>query len=136
LNITCSDDRPLRGETTVPLPNQVTIAPAASPFGGIWQGTDLDDGSVITVTLSQSEQNLTGSFTDTFSGTVPPPGFEGGGSGTVTSASTAQMTFNLTRSDGRTLSVDFSLELSNGNNTLTMYPAGIPPIVLQRLPGG
>ena len=103
-----------------------------APFSGAWSGPDPDDGSVITVTLTQQGNNLTGAFSDTFSGNVPPPGFAGNGSGNLLSAASAQMTFNLTRSDGKTASVRFTLTLSNQNNTLTLAPEGGAPIVLQR----
>jgi hypothetical protein len=109
-----------------------TVPPPAAPFSGVWQGPDSDDGSAVTVTLSQTDGNLTGNFKDTFSGNIPPPGFEGGGSGSTLSPTTAQMTFNLTRSDGKSATIQFNLELTNGNNTLTLSPVGSPQIILQR----
>ena len=109
-----------------------TVPLLAAPFSGVWQGPDSDDGSDVTVTLSQTDGNLTGNFKDTFSGNVPPPGYEGGGTGSTLSPTTAQMTFNLTRSDGKSATIQFNLVLTNGNNTLTLSSVGSAPIILQR----
>lgn len=110
-----------------------TDAPDETPFAGIWTGPDPDDGSVVTVSIVQTGSNLTGTFSDTFSGSVPPPGFTGNGTGTVLSPTSAQATFDLTRaSDNKTVQVQFDLTLSNGNKTLTITPAGGTPIILQR----
>lgn len=112
------------------------IAPSPTPeqaaFSGTWIGPDPDDGSVVTVTLAQQGDGLTGAFADSFSGGIPPPGYEGSGSGNVLSPTTAQITFNLTRSDGRTVTITFTLTLSNQNNTLTLGCDVGCPIVLQR----
>lgn len=113
-------------------PAASTPTPELSPFTGTWSGPDPDDGSVITVTLTQQGNDLTGTFSDMFSGNVPPPGFAGNGSGNLLSATSAQMTFTLTRSDGKTASIRFTLTLSNQNNTLTLTYEGGAPIVLQR----
>ena len=104
----------------------------AAPFTGTWQGVDPVDGSVTTLSLVQLADVLTGTFKDTYSTTVRPPGYEGSGSGTVLSTTTAQMTFNLTRWDGKTAQVDFHLTLSNQNNTLTLDCSVGCPIALQR----
>jgi hypothetical protein len=106
--------------------------PVTVDFTGNWFGPDPDDGSEITVSLAQQGNNLTGTFSDTFSGTIPPPGFAGNGSGNLTSPTSAQMTFTLTRSNGKTASIEFTLTLSNQNNTLTLTFDGGAPIVLQR----
>jgi len=107
--------------------------PSAGPFTGAWQGPDPLDGSTITLSLVQTGNTLSGTFSDTFSGNIPPPGFHGNGSGTVLSASTSQMTFNLTRWDGVALQIGFRVTLSNQNNTLTLSDCGSGcPIVLQR----
>lgn len=118
---------PFAPSTTV-----VSTPSASTPFNGTWKGPDPDDNSVVILSLTQTDENLTGNFKDTFSGSVPPPGYEGGGSGSIFSPTTAQMTFNLTRSDGKTATVQFNLELTNGNNTLTLSSEGTPPIILQR----
>lgn len=115
----------------LPFSSGLTEAPAASPFTGTWSGPDNDDGSVVTVSLTQSGNSLSGSFSDTFSGSVTP-GYAGQGSGSVDSVTTARITFNMTRGDGRTTSASFSLTLSNQNNTLTLGCDTGCPIVLQR----
>jgi hypothetical protein len=104
----------------------------ATPFTGTWQGTDPFDGSIITLSLVQTENGLTGTFNDTYSPNVNPPGYEGSGSGTALSITTAQMTFNLTRWDGKSAQAQYSLTLSNQNNTLTLSCDVGCPIVLQR----
>lgn len=101
------------------------------PFNRTWSGSDQDDGSFITVTLSQSGNSLTGTFADSFSGDVTP-GHSGSGSGTVSSAATAQITFDMLRGDGRSVSAAFSLTLSDNDNTLTLGCDVGCPIVLQK----
>jgi hypothetical protein len=78
------------------------------------------DGSITTLVLIQTGNTLRGTFSDTYSPNVQPPGYEGSGSGTVLSDTTAQMTFNLARWDGKTLTVVYDLTLSNQNNTMTL----------------
>ena len=117
-------------ESDVPSPS--TGTPLATPFTGDWEGVDPDDGSIITLSLMQTENGLTGTFKDTYSRNVKPPGYEGSGSGTVLSSTTPPMTFNLTRWDGRIAQAQYSLTLSNQNNTLTLSCDVGCPIVLQR----
>mgnify|MGYP001558542930 CR=1 FL=1 len=89
-------------------------------------------GEGVTRRLQQMENGLTGTYNDTYSPNIKPPGYEGSGSGTVLSATTAQMTFNLTRWDGRTAQAQYTLTLSNHNNTLTLSCDVGCPIVLRR----
>lgn len=116
--------------TAVPPPTAETTP--VTPFVGTWQGPDPIDGSITTLILVQTGNSLTGTFSDTYSPNVKPPGYEGSGSGTVLSASTAQITFNLTRWDGKTALAKFTLTLSNQNNMLTLGCDVGCPIVLQR----
>ncbi|MDE3089788.1 MAG: amidohydrolase family protein [Chloroflexota bacterium] len=117
-------------QISVPTPT-LTPIPVA-PFTGTFQGPDPLDGSITTLSLVQTGNSLAGTFSDTFSANVAPPGFKGSGSGTVLSATTAQITFNLTRWDGRAANADFRLTLSNQNNTLALDCSAGCPIVLQR----
>ena len=111
----------------------LVVLPPGSPFTGTWQGTDPTDGSTTTLSLVQAGTKLTGTFSDTFSLNIKPPGFQGKGSGIVLSASTAEITFILARWDGMTARAGFRLTLSNENNTLTMSGGGGgPPMILQR----
>ncbi len=114
--------------------------PTQTPFTDTWQGIDPYDGSAITLTLVQTENELIGTTNDTFSLNVKPPGLYGKGSGTVLSLTTAQMVFNLSRWDGVTAKWKFYLTLSNQNNALTLSncsyndvddPVGCP-LVMQR----
>jgi hypothetical protein len=100
--------------------SQTTVTTPTAPFTGTWQGPDSDDGSDMTITLVQTGDALTGTFKDTYSGNIPPPGYEGTGSGTLLSPTTAQMTFHLSRHDGRTVDLTVNLTLSDNNNTLTI----------------
>jgi hypothetical protein len=129
----------LRGE--IPLAKNIPIESGAvaptpptlleTPFTGTWQGPDPTDGSTVTLVLAQTGNRITGTFKDSYSSDVQPPGYKGSGSGTVLSASTAQMTFNLTRWDGKTVQAQFSLTLSNQNNSLAFgCQVGCP--ILQR----
>ncbi len=110
----------------------LVVLPPGSPFTGTWQGPDPTDGSTTTLSLVQTSNKLTGTFSDSFSLNIKPPGFQGNGSGTVLSASTAEITFVLSRWDGMTARAGFRLTLSNHNNTLTMSGGGGPSMVLQR----
>jgi hypothetical protein len=112
-------------------------------FTGTWQGPDADDGSSITVSLTQTGNQLQGAYSDTYSkrpdGSLIQPGFSGPGTGSVLSTVEAQMTFDLTRSDGVNLKVAVGLKFSNQNNTLTVSyltvngsPVSLQPSVLQR----
>ena len=106
--------------------------PLNAPFTGTWQGPDPLDGSTITLILVQTENSITGALNDTYSPDVKPPGYEGSGLGKVLSATTAQITFNLTRWDGRTAQAPFALTLSNQNHTLTLNCDIGCPIILRR----
>ncbi len=120
------------GEPFCPQTTSAVPSPAAEPFTGTWQGSDPDDGSLVTVSLVQTGNGLTGTFKDSYSGKVSPPGYEGDGSGSVLSSGTAQMTFDLKRWDGKAANLPCTLKLSNGNNTLTLdFDIG-SPITLQR----
>ena len=118
--------------TATRAPSTATESPLAAPFTGTWQGTDPLDGSTTTLVLVQTENSVTGTFNDTYSPNVQPPGYEGSGSGTVLSTTTAQITFSLTRWDGRTAQAQFSLTLSNQNNVLTLGCDVGCPVVLRR----
>jgi predicted amidohydrolase YtcJ len=113
-------------------PSAATESPMAFPFTGTWQGNDPFDGSIIALALTQTESDLKGTYTDTYSPNVEPPGYEGSGAGKVLSITTAEMTFQLARWDGKTAQAQYSLTLSNQNNTLTLSCAVGCPIVLQR----
>lgn len=113
-------------------PSPLTESPLTAPFTGTWQGTDPFDSSIITLSLVQSEAELTGTYKDTFSPGVQPPGYEGSGVGKVLAITTAGMTFELVRWDGSTVQAQYSLTLSDQNNTLTLCCDVGTPIVLQR----
>ena len=119
-------------QTATPVLSPATATPLAAPFTGTWQGPDPLDGSTTTLVLVQTENRLTGTYDDTYSPNVQPPGYEGSGSGTVLSTTTAQITFSVARWDGRTAQAQFSLALTNQNNTLTLSCAVGCPIVMQR----
>lgn len=122
---------PLPVTEAPPAPLPITEAPPADPFTGTWSGPDPDEGSFITLTLAQSGNSVTGTFADTFSGEVIP-GYAGPGSGSVTSATSATATFNMTRGDGGATVVTFNLTLSDQNNTITLDCNVGCPIVLQK----
>ncbi|MFZ5820870.1 MAG: cellulase family glycosylhydrolase [Chloroflexota bacterium] len=110
-----------------------TETPLPTPFAGVWEGTDVDDGSTLTVSLQQIGKSLTGRLEDTYSDNVNTPGFEGNGSGFTLSDSTAQMTFDLSRPDGKSVQLHVVLTLSNQNNTLMLASEDIDwSVVLQR----
>lgn len=118
--------------TPGPMPSQVSEGPESTSFTGAWEGADPPDGSILTLFLVQKENGLTGTYSDTYSPNVDPPGYEGTGSGTTLSSTTAQMTFSLTRWDGKSAQAQYSLTLSNQNQTLTLGCEAGCPIVLQR----
>jgi predicted amidohydrolase YtcJ len=122
---------PGRQEAT-PASSRATETPLATPFTGTWQGTDPFDSSIITLSLAQSETDLAGTYKDTFSPNVDPPGYEGRGAGNVLSGTTAEMTFELVRWDGKSVQAQYSLTLSDQNSTLTLCCDVGNPIVLQR----
>ena len=109
------------------------VNPPAATFAGTWYGPDPDDGSIMTIAIAQDGNTLTATFKDTYSGSHPPPGYEGTGSGTVLSPTTAQMTFHLTRYDGATADLTVNLTLSDQGSTLTITSdAPATPWVMQR----
>jgi hypothetical protein len=102
-------------------PSPATVTPVVvEPFTGTWVGFDPMDGSITTLVLVQSGNTVRGTFSDTYSPNVQPPGYEGSGSGTVLSDTTVQMTFSLVRWDGKSLTLEYGLTLSNQNNTMTL----------------
>jgi len=113
-------------------PSPVTESPLSALFTGTWQGTDPFDGSTITLSLEQSETDLVGTYNDTYSLGVEPPGYEGSGAGTVLSIATAEMTFELVRWDGKAAQAQYALTLSEKNSTLTLCCDVGRPIVLLR----
>jgi hypothetical protein len=114
-----------------PLPS-ASSAGAAAPFTGTWIGTDPDDASTVTVTLTQQGEQLSGTFADTYSTNVPPPGFQGNGTGAVLSPTQARMTFDLSRWDGKSVSLSFTLNLTDDHNSLDMTVDGGSTMVLER----
>jgi len=116
------------------VPSPSTEPSLVMPFAGSWEGTDPSDGSMIALSLVQTENGLTGLYKDSFSPNVNPPGYEGSGSGTVLSTTTAQIIFNLTRWDGKSAQAQYSLTLSNQNNALSLGCEVGCPIFLQREP--
>jgi parallel beta-helix repeat protein len=102
------------------------------PFTGVWQGTDRDDGSTVTLSLAQIGSGLVGSFDNTYSGDASTPGFGGNGSGATTSDSSAQMSFDLSREDDSSVTLQLVLTLSDQNNTLTLNSETGWSIDLQR----
>ncbi len=97
-----------------------TTAPSDSAFTGTWQGIDPYDGSTQTISLVQTGNKIVGTYNDTFTINIEPPGFFGKGSGTVFSETTAQVLFSLSRWDGTTTKFEFDLTLSNQENTLIL----------------
>lgn len=125
-------DLPVSSDATLPASPHATEAPPETPFTGTWVGPDPDDGSIMTIILTQSGDTLTGAFEDTFSTSIPPPGYQGNGTGTLLSPASAQMTFQLSRHDGKTLELQVSLTLTD-QNTLTLASSQFdPPWVLKR----
>lgn len=93
------------------------LALLASSFEGTWEGEDADpnDDSITTLVIEVDGDRLTGTLSDTFSamedGRVVSPGYTGEGSGRISSETEAQMTFELTRSDGDRVKLVTSLTL-------------------------
>lgn len=129
--LSCSLPGSIPAEPTVnplpPTPNlpfspataAATVSPLTAPFSGVWQGPDPDDGSAMILTLEQSGNTLSGMYTDSYSGNITPPGYEGTVTGSVISPTTAQVTMNLSRHDGKNIVLQANLALSNQDNTLT-----------------
>jgi len=111
-----------------------TSAPAATPFTGTWSGPDPDDGSSMTLTLLQSGNSLTGTYNDSYSGSIQPPGFQGTVAGTVSSSTTGQLTLNVQRHDGVSLNLlaDLSLSAAQDVLTVTVTSAEASPWTLRR----
>jgi len=96
-----------------------TEAPAASaPFTGTWSGPDPDDGSVMILTLVQTGDTLEGTYSDSYTTTITPPGWEGTVAGSVLSPTSAQMTMQLSRHDAKNLVVQANLALSDPNTLM------------------
>ena len=108
------------------------IKETPAPFSGEWEGTNPIDGSIVTLSLTQTGDGLTGTYKDTFSPNVEPPGYAGNGSGNTMSDSTAQMTFDLSRWDGETAQLQLFFVLSNQNDTLVVNCDIGCPILMQR----
>jgi len=110
-----------------------TSAPIAADFTGTWKGPDPDDGSSMTFTLVQSGRTLEGRYSDSYSGSVAPPGYEGTVAGSVLSSTSAQVTLQLSRHDGVNLLLQANLALSDTNTiTATITSAQAGPWVLTR----
>ena len=131
--LACGLPGPKPAPTVIPLPVTPmpllvpTSAPAQGTFSGTWWGPDPDDGSVMTLTLVASDSSLTGTYRDSFSGGIAPPGFEGTASGEVLSPTTAQMKLDARRHDGAAVSLQANLTLSSQGNALTVtFPASSP----------
>jgi hypothetical protein len=106
-------DTPRPAPTAVP----ATVTSGPAPFTGTWVGPDPDDGSIMTLTLTQTGSALVGAYSDSFSLSVPPPGYNGTITGGVTSWVGATITMNLSRHDGAALNLQADLTL-NGDGTL------------------
>lgn len=100
----------------------------ADPFGsssgaftGTWQGEDADDGSTVTVVVTQQGNQLAATFTDGFSiaNGQSVPGYSGSGTGTA-AGSTATLTFSLARSDGSSVQMTAHFTLSGSVIQLTV----------------
>ncbi len=119
-------ETPVPTATKKPAP-QATFTPVmVEPFTGTWVGPDPADGSITTLTLVQAGNTLRGTFSDTYSPNVQPPGYQGSGSGMVLSDTTAQITFDLSRWDGKAATAVYDLTLSNQNNTMTLSCSACP----------
>lgn len=130
------ESSPLTESTIVPLPERIATAiPPIDPdsFAGNWEGRDTDDGSKVTLAIVQIDNRLTGIFRDWYTGPALKLGFQGNGAGVARSATSAKMTFYLSRSDGRMpVTVTASLSLSNKGSTLTFTFSGDNSTLLHR----
>jgi hypothetical protein len=88
----------------------------------------------MTLTLVQSGSSLTGTYSDSYSGSITPPGFQGTVSGTVLSSTTGQLTLNVQRHDGVSLNIQTDLSLSATQDvlTVTVTSAASSPWTLRR----
>ena len=107
---------PTLAPTNTPVPTETS----PNPFTGTWEGIDPYDGSNTTILLVQTGKELLGTYEDSFSMNVKPPGYYGKGSGTISSNATAQLVFDLSLWDGQTGRFDIHLTLSDDNNILTI----------------
>jgi hypothetical protein len=119
-----------------PLPSQIpatATSAAVSLFTGTWIGPDPDDGSVMTLTLVQTGSTLEGRYSDSYSGTITPPGYDGTVTGSVLSPTTAQVTMNLSRHDGQNIVLQANLALSGQDNILTATVTSLTDVGLWAL---
>ena len=117
------------------LPERIASAiPPIDPdsFAGNWEGRDPGDGSKVTLSIVQIDITLTGIFRDWYTGPALKLGFQGKGSGATRSATSAKMTFFLSRSDGMAVRVTAWLTLSNKGSTLTFTFSGDNSTLLHR----
>lgn len=88
-------------------------------FGGTWEGDDVGDQSLVSLVITQDGDQLTATFSDSFSttedGDVISPGYVGEGTGTTTSSTSARLTIHFTRSDGDAADADLRLTLSGSS---------------------
>lgn len=110
-------------EQTPQITPTIESAPGLT-FTGTWQGSDPYDASITSLILTQTGDQIEGTYSDTFTilsnGTLVQPGFSGQGSGYLVSPTEAKMVFNLTRSDGASIQIDVSLFLSLQDATVTL----------------
>ncbi len=104
---------------------------------GTWQGNDPTDNSETGLFLTQTGDQLEGTFSDSFSekpdGTLIQPGFSGQGLGYFVSSTEAMMFFDLTRSDGERIQLNMRLIISLQDSTLTLeIPQQSSPFILNR----
>lgn len=112
------------------------------PFIGTWRGPDPRDGSEITLTIQQSEQQLHGSLTDTYFEDLngaKMPGSYGEGEGMARSDIEGEIIFNLKRELTPPYRLGAQLTLSHERQVLTLQnfilndlPAEMSPIILTR----
>ena len=125
-------DIPEQSQLIIPTKEPITNL----TFTGTWQGNDVVDDSTWLFTLTQTEIQIEGDFSDTFSklpdGSIVNPGFSGSGSGVLVSPTEAEMVFDLTRSDGANIQLEMRLILSIQNNTLTVEIPQNPPTILHQ----
>jgi len=90
-----------------------------TPFAGSWTGVDPYDNSIVTISIVQTGNSLTGIYDDTYSREVKP-GYHGEGIGAVSSPSTANMTFDVMRGDQCRISYEVEMSYSGDEDTITM----------------